>query len=457
MLNRLKDILFDKQILILGFGKEGISTYRTVRAVLPDANLSIADQDESVSLQSVKTDPHVNLILGKDYLKQAGKYNYIIKSPGVPLNGNVLHDYKGIITSQTEIFMELYASQVIGVTGTKGKSTTASLIYHIIKGSHENTCLIGNIGIPPFDMLPELNDMSRIIFELSSHQLERCKVSPNIAVLLNLFSEHLDHYEDLNKYWFSKMNIARFQNKNDHFIYNSDNPNIDIMLKDIITRGKKYRTSLKYKTNPGCYLNDGFVFFDNENIIHDFSDVTENRQIKGEHNLSNILAAIIACILAGVSDEIILSHIRTFKALPHRLEFVGNYHGIDFYNDSIATIPEAVIEALKTLKEVDTLILGGFDRGIDYTTLVVFLSKTPVNHIVCTGAAGKRIFEMLTKRNLKTDKLILANNFTDAIKQSIQLTERKKKCLLSPAAASYDEFKNFEERGTKFIELIKAE
>jgi len=455
MISDLVEILADKKILILGFGKEGISSYQLLRKYIPVSQISIADQREKLDID-FDIDPGVKLYLGSLYLEKLDEFDLIIKAPGVPkkiLQNRV--DQEKII-SQTDLFLRIFSDQIIGVTGTKGKSTTSSLIKHILSAFSKNVVLVGNIGIPPFELVDQIDEKTWIVFELSSHQLQDVSNSPHIAVLLNLFEEHLDHYDDLNTYHLAKMNIAKFQKETDWLIFNDDDQNIKELLSKHEQKCNTLPYSLLNSFSQGAFLKkDGIIEFMTERQKSVF-DVRKRGFLPGDHNLMNIMAAICVCKIIGLTDATITEAINNFKGLRHRLEYLGQFNGIHFYNDSIATIPEATIGAIKTLENVDTLILGGKDRGIDYQNLFDYLPVSSVNNIIFTGDAGKRIKQgLLNTRKLQEQKLFFIHDFNELPEIIKENTSAGSICLLSPAASSYDMFRNFEERGDVFKKIAE--
>lgn len=453
MIDFIEKKITGKNLLILGYGREGESTYRLLRKYFPQIEISIADLNPEIKnrIKDVRT----NIISGENYSDAISEYDLIIKSPGISLNHLPLQIPREKITSQTDLFLQFYSRQIIGVTGTKGKSTTSSLIFHCIKLFSDNVVLVGNIGVPPFDRITEINDKTKIVYELSSHQLEYVSKSPHIAILLNLFQEHLDHYKTYKDYQLAKFNIVRHQQSSDYFIHNSDDKLIKKLISEFNFKINYYACSLINNQTRGCSVIQNKVLFSDDDNHSELLDLHENIFLKGEHNIRNIMAAISACKILSIPDDIITNGIRTFKGLEHRLEFVGEYNGILFYNDSIATIPEATIEAIKTLKKVETLILGGFDRGVDYSSFAEFLIASPVNNLLFIGDAGKRMLNCFPENIIKNKNISLENSFQNAVRKARHITRPKGICLLSPAAASYDLFRNFEERGNEFKKLVR--
>ncbi|MCX6245801.1 MAG: UDP-N-acetylmuramoyl-L-alanine--D-glutamate ligase [Bacteroidetes bacterium] len=457
MLDLLRNELENKKVLLLGFGREGQSSYRLIRRILPDLPLTIADANETIrEHELLKGDPFVKFSLGNNYLESLTGFDRILKSPGISLK-NIQEEFSaGTITSQTDLFLRYYAPQVLGVTGTKGKSTTSTLIHHILKLSGRDALLLGNIGRPAFDLVDEINKDSIVVFELSSHQLEYLTRAPHIAVLLNLFEEHLDAYSSFIDYQLAKINIARYQSAGDYFIYNED----DERIRERIQEMKLHATALPFSGNHllknGCYREEDHLVFTSGGQTEKILDLKRKIRLKGEHNLLNIMAAVNVCKVIGVENEIIAEGVTSFRGLEHRIEYVGEYNRIHFYNDSIATIPEACMEAVKALGNVDTLILGGFDRGVDYSGLARFLSGTSVRNLIFTGDAGRRILHEIRDIKKPDQTPYLVSRFDDFLEIAMNVTNPGSICLLSPAAASYDEFLNFEMRGKRFKELVRG-
>jgi UDP-N-acetylmuramoylalanine--D-glutamate ligase len=455
MIDFLKRYFAGKKVLILGFGIEGQSTYRTLRDLFPDKPLTIADKDPGILKKHpwLGNDPMTTLIAGEHYLDSIGDAGLIIKSPGITDHPKFLHATDRTVTSQTELFLSHFKRQIIGVTGTKGKSTTSSLLYHIISLYTSNTILAGNIGAPLFDFAGKADGNTVIICELSAHQLDGITCSPHMAILLNMYQEHLDYYKSFAAYREAKFNIVRHQEPGDIFIYNGDDPIILRQLNSSPVVSRTIPFSLHHLSSSGCYA------VDNETIhYHDTGGSTSFHigvpPVKGEHNFMNIMAVIAACKVTGLPDDIILHGIGSFHGLEHRLEYIGTYHGIQFYNDSIATVPEATMYAVKTLQTVDTLILGGFDRGVDFSALIRFLGKSGIRNLIFTGDAGKRMLAMCEAKKFPGKILFFAADMDEVAGIAIRHTGQGKICLLSPAAASFGVYNNYSERGDAFRKAI---
>ena len=442
-----------KKIIILGFGKEGVSTYRFIRKHFPDMPLTIADGN--ANLRTDEFDDHkIKFVTGEKYDQNLNNYDLIFKTPGISFNKINYWIDNERITSQTNLFLEAYHQQVIGVTGTKGKSTTSSLIYHILHEAGRDVLLAGNIGVPFFDIIEKMTDDTLVVAELSAHQLEFVHCSPDYAVLLNLYQEHLDHFNSFNNYIIAKMNITKYPKYENFFVYNGD----DEHIPDLVKQHEYNRNRCIFGTKPynglyACCI-DQVIHFALNGHVEDEYNLRNYHNLPGTHNYYNIMAAIAICRRVGLSHDDIMSGLRTFKGLPNRIEFVGQFKGISFYNDSISTIPEATIAAVKALRKVDTLIIGGYDRGIEYGILIDFLRKNPVPNLVFTGPAGKRIFNEWKPQGNLPEAYILEDDFRKIVDFIFEKTEEGRIALLSPAAASYDQFKNFEERGRIFKQYI---
>jgi UDP-N-acetylmuramoylalanine--D-glutamate ligase len=455
----LSNIIQSRKVLILGFGKEGQSTYRYFRQNFPAVVLAIADQDEDLmsKIDDIPGLRETRMALGKEYMECLKDYSLIIKSPGVVLQDGIELSEGTIVTSQTSLMLQAFRDQIIGITGTKGKSTTSSLVYHLLQAAGQKSILVGNIGRPPFDYLHQVDRETQIVFEMSSHQLQDASIAPHIAILLNLYPEHLDHYPSLGDYYGAKMKILSGQHDGDIFIYNEDIPEINRRITQTGGNSRYYSFSAGVHVQNGCFLAGDHIFICREGISEEYIEVTDEFPLKGSHNRMNMMAAILAARSAGANDEFIKQGLRTFKGLEHRLEYVGRFRDIHFYNDSIATIPEAAMAAVRSLPDTDTIILGGYDRMLDYSTLVDFLNQSGVRNFIFTGKAGERMMERFKRIKRSEKNLFWADTLADACKIAFIETEKGKICLLSPAAASYDSFRNFEERGKLFKKIARGD
>lgn len=456
--DKIIDFFKDKKIVIVGFGREGISAYKLIRKHYPKLPLTIADRSPLIHLEDFPEDKHLKIVAGEEYDQNLNQYEVILKSPGVNFNNLNYFIPKEKFVTQTELFLMAYGDNVIGVTGTKGKSTTASLIYHILSNSVGNTVLAGNIGTPFFDIIEQIDDDTTVVAELSAHQLEYTDHSPHIAILLNLYQEHLDHFNTFNNYQLAKLNITEHQQESDILIYNFDDRYIPGLIEShqLQRRFIPFSSQTTLKNGAFCTKNDIVLMKNNEQICT--IPIEGRPNIPGRHNNNNIMAAVLACKAKGIADADIIRNISTFKGLEHRMELVGTFKDITFYNDSISTIPEATIAALNTIKRVDTLIIGGFDRGIDYSVLINHLRENPVRNIVFVGKVGERVLtEWKAAGNPLPEHYLVENDYAKIVAFAYAHTTPGSSCLLSPAAASYDQFKDFTVRGRTFKTLVQQQ
>ena len=429
------DSFKDKRILILGFGREGIDSLNFFRKIFPKKILGVADRLTLKELseqakKEIKRNKKIKLHLGENYLQSLKSYDVIVKSPGIP--PKIIKPFlrKGQkITSQTEIFFQNCPGKIIGVTGTKGKSTTASLIHKIFKENKLKSYLVGNNGKPALSFLRSAKEESLYIYELSSHQLFGLKKSPHIGVLLNIYPEHLDYYRNFNEYANAKANITNHQNKRDFFVFNSKNK----LVEEISKKSKAKKIPLK-----------------------SIKMRKVKTSLKGKFNLNNIKAATAVGRIFGLSNTKIIGAIKKFKPLPYRLEYIGTYKGIRFYNDALSTIPEATIAALDALgNNVQTIFLGGFDRGISFENLAKRIIKSKIKTMILFPETGEKIWREAIRISNKIYKAFLVSNMADGVKVAFKSTKKGKICLLSTASASFSLFKDYKEKGDLFKKYVK--
>ncbi len=424
----------NKKILILGFGREGKSTYSYIRKHLPEKELYIGDKSPLAA-----PDENTKVVFGDDYLKHLKDFDIVFKSPGIAFLEDDMYPETTEITCQTDMFLRFCKPVVVGITGSKGKTTTSTLIYEMLKAGGVNTCLIGNIGVPVFEKADEGEDLVAVI-EMSSHQLEFTTASPQVAVIVNIYQEHLDHYKTgFEGYVNAKLNIARHQKEGNKVIYNPEQDLTGIVDWDkvIVNANGKPVT---------------FTDAQNDRFVNELWHSTEH--LKGEHNRQDIAYALAVAREFGVDDDAVRHAIKGFGGIEHRMEFAGVVDGVSYYNDSIATIPTAVMGAIKALGNVNTLLFGGLDRGIDYESFIEFLFNSDIKNLVGLPETGHILIDRLV--SMRCDKnMYKAADMADGVKACKRFTEKGKSCLFSPAAASYNYYKNFEEKGKHFKEELK--
>jgi UDP-N-acetylmuramoylalanine--D-glutamate ligase len=423
--------LKSKNVLILGIGREGKDTLLFLKKVFPKKIFTVADakdfNDLDAKTRKILKDTKVDLLLGKDYLKKVNDFDVIIKSPGISFS-----KYKNKLTSQTELFFDNCPGKIIGITGTKGKSTTSSIVHSILKENKVKSFLVGNIETPSLSFLLEAKKEDIFVYELSSHQLQGLKKSPFISVFLNIYPEHLDYYKNFEEYFLAKTNIAKYQEKNDYFIFNAKSKKINEFSKKV--------KSKKIDLN-----------------VADFSSfLKENQQFLEITHIDNLIAVLNVVKILDIPLSKVTKALNKYKRLPHRLEFIGESKGIRFYDDSIATIPESVIFALDSLgDDVETLIAGGYDRGIKYNKLAKRIKKSNIKNLILFSPSGEKILKEV-KQEKKRLKMIIVKDMKEAVARAYELTSKGKICLLSPASPSFGIFKDYKERGDLFEKYIKS-
>ena len=444
MYNKIIEELANKNIAILGFGKEGKSSYRFIRRH-SDQFITILDKNDILKDNPyLNDDKNVKVITGDNYLDDLDKYDIVLKAPGIPLLDIDLTHVD--ISSQLELIMEVDKKNIIGVTGTKGKSTTSTLLYEVIKNQNDNTFLLGNNGNPILDYIEQINEDSILVIEISSHQLEFVECSPHIGVILNLYQDHLDHTGTLEKYHNDKMHMFKYQDNNDIAIYDGDNEYLINLVSKNNYKSNLY--SFKVDSKSDIYIMDNKIYYD-DNVIYDGDS---ERNLIGKHNLKNIMVVLFICKLLNLDINKATDIINSFKPLEHRLEKVGTYNGITYYDDAIATVPEATINGITALENVDTLIFGGMDRNINYDNFINFLSTCKISNLIGLPDTGHKICNILKD---KCDKnIFLVDTIDEAVDLADQYTKKGCACLLSPAASSYNSFKNFEEKGNYFKNVV---
>lgn len=424
--------LNNKKILIVGKGIEGQAVEKYLKKHLTNAAINIVDQKD-----------------GANYLDRQKDFDIAIKSPGV--KSELL---KIPYTTATNIFMSNAKGKIIGITGTKGKSTTTTLIYKMLQSQNFDTYLGGNIGQSPLDFIDKLSDGSWTVLEMSSYQLSDLKIGPHVAVVLMISQEHLDYHGTQEKYIDAKRNILRFQSEKDFAVINKDY--LISNESDIQTLAKVYKISRERRVDNGCFVEEGAIWFSQDNKKEKIIDIEKSKLI-GKHNLENVCAASCAAILAGVSIKNIAETLGEFKGLEHRLEFVGIKNEILFYNDSLSTIPEAAIEAMEALPDAETLIAGGHDRGIDYSILANYFSKGQIKTLILFPPSGERIWEEICKKISEGNRpeKFDVTTMEQAVRIAAVETTPGKTCLLSPASASFGIFKDYKDRGDQFKKEVE--
>ncbi|HWY79198.1 MAG TPA: UDP-N-acetylmuramoyl-L-alanine--D-glutamate ligase [Candidatus Sulfotelmatobacter sp.] len=449
----------NKKVAILGFGVEGLSSLLFLKK--NGASVWILDRKQKDSLDhnlvTQAEELEAEFIFGKKYLENLTDYDIIIRSPGVrrTLPELLVAQHQGIVvTSQTKIFFDLCPCPIIGITGTKGKGTTATLIYEMLKEAGKDAYLGGNIGIPPFAFLDKLQPSSIVVLELSSFQLQDLTRSPHIGVMLMVTSEHLDHHSDHAEYVDAKRNLLRFQTQDDFAIVNRDYPASN--ESDVETNSKVFYISSERETENGCYALYGKIFV-RKNSNDDEIIKTSEIALPGKHNLENVCAAVMAARLAGVSTNHIVKILKEFVGLPHRLELVAEINGVKYYDDSFSTTPETAIAAIGSFDQPKILILGGSSKGSDFIELgKVIRESDSIKAIIGIGNEWEEIKYHLGRLTSQILVIEGATTMHQVLQASVKIAQRGDVILLSPACASFGMFKSYKDRGEQFKKEVLA-
>ncbi|MBI3887480.1 UDP-N-acetylmuramoyl-L-alanine--D-glutamate ligase [Candidatus Microgenomates bacterium] len=356
-------------------------------------------------------------------------YDLIIRSPGVYRYREELEKTKTQITSKIKMFFDLCPAKIIGVTGTKGKGTTSTLIYEILKAAGKKVFLGGNIGTGIFHLLPELDKDCWVVLELSSFQLIDLDESPHIAVVLMVTKDHMDWHVDEEEYVNAKKNIVSHQKPTDFAVVNKDYPN-SVEIGNSAT---------------------GKVTWVSKDALKNMTD--KEIRLRGEHNRENIVAAATVAKLIDIDEVTIRAVIKNFKGLEHRLEEVREVNGVTYYNDSFSTVPETAIAAIKSFHEPEILILGGSEKGSDFTKLGRVIAQTEnIRAVILIGLMAGRIEKAIKSSDTQNKVKIIKDcqNMEEIVKIAYNTAVSGDVVLLTPACASFDMFKNYKERGQQF-------
>lgn len=467
--------LSNATLVIFGLGTEGLSTFTFLRKLLPSQHILLLDEKPVAKLSSEwkqieQSDKQVKFItqITEHLIPQLSEKQLLVfKSPGISIHNSTIQEAQKLnaeFSSNSNLFFSLVKLaqnqglniKTIGVTGTKGKSTTTSAIHHILSNSGITAYIGGNIGTPPLSIWEQIlesaeNNVTQnsifAVLELSSHQLLDLKFSPNYAVVLNITPEHLDYYKDFNEYVHAKAQICRYQTHTDTTIFNSQ--------QDLPTKIANLSPAKKLTFSQEENIVQNWISYQSEKIID-----LDSLAVIGRHTVLNLIPGSIIAKEIGLSTQSIATALKSFKPLPHRLEIVGQFNEVSYYNDSLSTTPIATIAALQSFaNEPIILIAGGYDRGLDYSDLAQAILDRKVKHVILLPDTGEIILEEIQKRLVhnmgelectETDSLESAVNIAKTISQPGDIV------LLSPASASFNMFKSYQERGNLFRNLVST-
>lgn len=451
--------LAGKKVAVLGWGINGRDAASYLRKL--GAQITVFDEKEEGELDFSDFDKGIiKVVLGKDYLKGGlAGFDYVFRAPGVYryLPEIVRAEKSGtVVTSAVNFFFQLCPGKIIGVTGTKGKGTTSTLIYQILKRAKKDVYLAGNIGTPILDLLPRLKKKSWVVLELSSFQLIDMTKSPHLAVVLNITEDHMDWHKDRAEYVNAKKNIVRHQSAADYAVLNRDYVDSRRFRRE--TNASVFWFSASRKVR-GSYVNrKGEIILNlsyggGEGKICDTGELL----LRGKHNWENVCAAACASAFTGLTVDDIRKTVVTFKGLEHRLELAGEVKKRKFYNDSFSTNPQTTTAAIRAFEEPLTLILGGSDKGLDYDEMGKEIAKSKnVLHVVLIGEIAGLIKKSIDKAKYKGSVVELGSpSMETLVKKSFGITPAGGIVLLSPATASFDMFADYKDRGEQFKVAVK--
>jgi UDP-N-acetylmuramoylalanine--D-glutamate ligase len=442
-----------KKVLVVGLGKSGLAAALFLRR--KGAQVTVSDVRSAESLAK-----EIPALLEEGIMVEAGghglltfrRQDLIVVSPGVPLNTPELVQARNFglpIIGELELAARFLKGKILAITGSNGKTTTTALVGEILKEAGFPTLVAGNIGVPVVGLIDESTDETWSVLEVSSFQLESTEeFHPAIAVILNITPDHLDRHGTFENYALAKERIFAAQNENDHVVLNADNPRA--AQAAVRSRAAAHWFSIEHAVKQGAWVQEGNVVFRGTPVAA-VEEILPLKKIplKGEHNVENVLAAVSAARLAGVPGEAIARAIEKFQAVEHRLEYVATVNGIEFYNDSKATNVDATAKAVAAFPGGIHLILGGKDKGSDYTTLSPLL-RARVRAIYTIGSAAAKIESQL--RGVVS--IHSCETLANAVTTAANAARPGEVVLLAPACSSFDQFENYEQRGRVFKQLV---
>jgi UDP-N-acetylmuramoylalanine--D-glutamate ligase len=454
-----------KKITVMGLGLHGGGIGTTRFLVEAGAHVTVTDMSDkeklAPSLEKLKEFKDVVYVLGQHRPENFTAADMVVKNPAVPWNNKYIQlalENKIPVEMDSSLFFKLSKNPIIGVTGTKGKTTAASLICSILKMAGKEAVKVGIGQASVLDKIRDLKKETMVVFELSSWRLSalgRYKLSPAFAVITNLYPDHLNYYKSMKEYEEDKKNIFLYQKKEDFCIINADNEVIKNWEMEIKSQLIRYSKN-KIKEGRSVYLDGGNIYFNNgvdEKKIIEIKEI----KLKGEHNLENTMAAVAAGLVAGAKIEAIRKAVADFSGVAHRLELVRELKGIKYINDTAATTPEAAVAALNSFSEPIILICGGSDKKLDMAELGQAIFRKTKGVVFLKGPATDKIIAAIKCADEKgiTEDFKIADSMEEALALAKADAQKDDVVLLSPGAASFGMFINEFDRGEKFREAVK--
>ena len=444
--------LNNKRVLVVGLGKSGVASALFLKA--QGAQVTVSDTKSGDELRNeipVLLDHGITVETGGHGDRTFRGQDLIVVSPGVPVDAPPLVQARALgeaVIGEIELAAQFLPGPIVAITGSNGKTTTTTLTGEILTAAGLPTLVGGNIGTPAISLAGRANPETAIVLEISSFQLETIQTfRPKIAVILNVTPDHLDRHRTFEVYVDAKARIFENQQDTDFAVLNADDPTCATLGSR--TRAQVFWFSRQKEVQQGAWVRDGNIVFRDTKGQHEIMQVSEI-PLKGAHNLENVLAAVSAGVLMGCAPDKIRQAVRDFKAVEHRLEFVATIRGVDYYNDSKATNVDATIKALESFPANIHLILGGKDKGSDYTVLNDLLRQR-VKRVYTIGAAAAKI-----ESQIKGPEIVHAETLENAIRKANATAQAGDVVLLAPACASFDQFKNYEHRGQTFKEIVRG-
>lgn len=437
-----------KKILVLGLAKSGVGAaillHKLGAFVTVNDYKSLSENPEAQGL----LEQGITVICGEHPLELLEEgFEMIVKNPGIPYHNPMVQkamELKIPIITEVELAYQISEAPFIGITGTNGKTTTTTLVFEMLKEGNKSPLIAGNIGTVASEVAQNAKEDNQIVIELSSFQLMGTPTfRPEIAILTNIYDAHLDYHGTRSEYVHAKANITKNQTNEDYFIVNHDQEEVMSIAKE--SKAQIIPFSTKKELASGVFVKNGWIFYHQEQIMK-IADIL----LPGTHNLENILSAVAAAKLSGVSNEAICKVLNTFKGVKHRLQFIEEIQDRSFFNDSKATNILATNKALSAFNQPIILLAGGLDRGNEFDELIPSLKN--VKAIITFGQTAEKLERVANVAGIKTIKRV--DNVGKAVPIAYKLSEPGDVILLSPACASWDQHKTFEERGDIFIEMV---
>jgi UDP-N-acetylmuramoylalanine--D-glutamate ligase len=437
-----------KKILVLGLAKSGVGAASLLHKLGAFVTVNdfkpLAENPEAQGL----LEQGITVICGSHPIELLEEgFELIVKNPGIPYHNPMIKgaEEKGIpVITEVELAYQVSEAPFIAITGTNGKTTTTTLAFEMLQAGSKKPLIAGNIGTVASEVVQEAAEENNIVIELSSFQLMGIQeFRPRIAILTNLYDAHLDYHGTIEEYHAAKANITMNQTSNDYFIVNADQP--EVMEVAAGSKAKIIPFSPTKELSEGAYVKDGWICFNGEKVM-ERKDVA----LPGAHNLENILSSMAAAKLTGVENEAIISVLGTFAGVKHRLQYVAEYQSRKFYNDSKATNILATKNALSAFSDPIILLAGGLDRGNGFDELIPSLKR--VKALVTFGQTAEKIEKAALEAGIKTIERV--DNVEKAVPSAFKLSKPGDVILLSPACASWDQYKTFEVRGDMFIDAV---